>query len=59
MNSLIRVAVPNVVSKVLSFGIGGKKFPMSIDRNTPEAVDVAATKFQVKLLPVVIVCDCG
>jgi len=47
----------NVAPKILALGIGDEKFLISFNRDAPVAIDVAAAKLQIEMMPVVIVCD--
>ena len=57
MDPLIRVSFQNVASKILALGIGDEKLLKSFNRDAPVAVDIAAAKLQVEMMPIVIVCD--
>ena len=49
----------NVVSAILALGIGSQKFLISLDRDAAVAIDIAAAKLQIEMVPVAIVCDRG
>ena len=57
MDPPIRVSIQNVASKILALGIGHEKFLMAFNRDVPVAIDLAAAKLQVEMMPFVIVCD--
>jgi len=47
----------NVLSAILTLGIGREKLLIPLDRNAAVAVDIAATKPQIEMAPVVVVSD--
>ena len=57
INSLIRVAVQNVIPSIGAFGIGCEKLLIPRWWNTPITINVARVEFQIKLLPIPVVCD--
>ena len=57
MNPLIWVPFQNVASKILALGIGHEKLLIAFNRDAPVAIDLAAAKLQVEIMPFVIVCD--
>lgn len=59
MNALIWVAIQNVASTILSFGIRGEQLLILLDGNAPIAIDLATAELQIELLPLAIVCDRG
>jgi hypothetical protein len=47
----------NVVSTILTLRISREKFLISLGWNTTVAIDIAAAKLEIEMVPIGIVCD--
>ena len=58
-NPIIRKVLQNVVPTILTLRLSREKFLISLGWNAAVAIDIAAAKLQIQMVPVGIVCDRG